>query len=62
MRTAWRSAHRGILGILINIHIRSPCGEKFGLLYGVPLRSESLRVLEYIYGGVSFVEGAKEDL
>lgn len=62
MRTAWRSAHKGILGILINTHISSPSEEKFGLLYSVPLRSESMRVLGYIYGGVSFVEGAKEDL
>lgn len=46
----------------INRCIRSPSGEKFGLLYGVPLSSESMWVLGYIYGGVSFAEGAKEDL
>ena len=62
VRTAWRSVHKGILGILINVGIGPPPGETFGLLYGVHLRSESMRVLGYIYGGVSFVEGAKEDL
>lgn len=54
--------HKGILGILINIGIRPHSGERFGILYSVTLRSESMRVLGYIYSRVSFVEGAKEDL
>lgn len=54
--------HKGILGILTNIGIRSPSGERFGLLYSVTLRSESVRILGYIYSEVSFVEGPKEDL
>lgn len=62
MRTPWRSVHKGILGILTNIGIRSPSGERFGLLYSVTLRSESVRILGYIYSEVSFVEGPKEDL
>jgi len=62
VRRAYRSAHKGIPGILINKCTRSPSGEKFGLLYGVPLRSQSMRVLGSIYGAVSFVAGAKEDL
>lgn len=45
MRTPWKSVHKGIVGILINIGIRSPSGERFGLLYGVTLRGESVGVL-----------------
>lgn len=47
MRTAWRPVHKGMIGILTNTCIRSPSGEKFGLLYGVALRTEAMRVLGY---------------
>lgn len=62
VRTLWKSVHGGILGIPINIGIWSPSEERSELLYSVTLRSESVTVLGYIYSGVSFVEGPKEDL
>lgn len=62
MRTLWKSVHRGILGIPINTGIRSPSEERSELLHSVTLRSESATVLGYIYCGVSFMEGPKDDL